>query len=192
MGLQPRPLETPSLLAGSNTNTRRTVLVLYDGRSPQVEALAAAVCEGVSSVPEVRHIKKPVEGAGREDLLEADGIVLGSPNWSGVTGRLKQWLDDQGDLWEEGALVGKVGAAFATARGRHSGLEFTLLSLLHWMLACGMVIVGLPWSEEMRVSGSYYGATSAGEVSAEDVAQARQLGARVAQLTLLLVSAPKG
>ena len=154
-----------------------------------MEALASAVCEGVSNTPGVRPIKRRVEEAGREDLLGADAIVLGSPNWSGVTGSLKLWFDDQGDLWEDGALVGKVGAAFATGRGRHSGLEFTLLSLLHWMLACGMVVVGLPWSEEMRVSGSYYGATSAGEVSTEDLEQARDLGARVADLALRLASA---
>ena len=79
-------------------------------------------------------------------------------------------------------LSGKVGAAFAVGRGRHSGLEFTLLGLLHWMLACGMVIVGLPWTERMRVSGSYYGATAAGEPGPEDLEQARALGQRVAGL----------
>ena len=184
--LRPRLL---GLAARLTTSISATVLVVYDGQSPQVEALALAVCEGVSRVQGARPLKRPVQEARREDLLGADAIVLGSPNWSGVTGSLKLWLDDQGDLWEEGTLVGKVGAAFATARGRHSGLEFTLLSLLHWMLACGMVVVGLPWSEEMRVSGSYYGATSVGEVSAEDVAQARQLGTRVAGLALRLVSA---
>ena len=84
-------------------------------------------------------------------------------------------------------LAGKIGAAFTPGRGLHSGLEFTLLSLIHWMLACGIVIVGLPWSEEMRTSGSYYGATSAGEVSLDDREQAKKLGERVAQLALRLV-----
>ena len=103
-----------------------------------------------------------------------------------MTGALKTWLDDQGDLWEEGKLSGKVGAAFTTGRGRHSGMEFTLLGLIHWMLACGMVIVGLPWTERMRTSGSYYGATSAGDISPEDLEQARELGARVARLAMRL------
>ena len=65
-------------------------------------------------------------------------------------------------------------------------MEFTLLSLIHWMLACGMVVVGLPWSERMRVSGSYYGATAAGEAGFEDLEQARELGERVASLALRL------
>ena len=166
------------------------VLVVYDGRSPQIEALASEISEGISRVEGATPVRKRIEQASREDLLGADAIILGSPNWSGITGSVKVWLDDQGDLWEEGALQGKIGAAFTAGRGRHSGLEFTLLGLLHWMLACGMVVVGLPWSESMRVSGSYYGATAAGEVTSEDMEQARNLGERVARLALQLRSEP--
>ena len=121
-----------------------------------------------------------IDEATRDDLLAAGGLLLGSPNWSGLTGTMKHWLDDQGDLWEEGALAGKPAGVFTTGSGRHSGLEMTLLQLMHWVLACGMVMVGIPWSERMRTSGSYYGATSAGGVTEDDLAQARMLGARVA------------
>jgi len=162
------------------------VLVLYDGASSQVQALADAVAQGAQEEAAVRVVKKEVAQATRADLLSADAIILGSPNWSGVTGALKRWLDQGGDLWEDGSLGGKVGAAFATGRGRHSGLEFTLLSLIHWMLANGMVIVGLPWNAAMEVSGSYYGATVAGAVTPQDLEQGRALGRRVAQLTLRL------
>ncbi len=123
-------------------------------------------------------------------MLAADGIILGSPNWSGPTGFLKSWLDNQGDLWEEGKLAGKVGACFTTGRGQHSGLEFALLSLIHWMLACGMIIVGLPWSQRMATSGSYYGATVAGVVQEHDLEQARALGRRVAETVLRLSARP--
>lgn len=169
--------------------TSCNVLILYDRHGPVIEPLAEAVCEGVSQVAGASPIKRRIEEAGRQDLLSAGGLILGSPNWSGITGDFKGWLDDQGDLWEEGVLAGKVGAAFTTGRGRHSGLEFTLLSLIHWMLACGMVVVGLPWSDRMRVSGSYYGATAAGEVSLDDTIQARQLGERVARFSLRLAGA---
>ena len=54
------------------------------------------------------------------------------------------------------------------------------------MMACGMVIVGLPWSERMRTSGSYYGATAAGGVTDGDLAQARELGLRLARFAALL------
>ena len=92
----------------------------------------------------------------------------------------------KGDLWEELALAGRPGAAFTTGTGRHSGLETTLRQVIHWMLACGMVIVGLPWSERMRVSGSYYGATAAGGATDDDLAQARDLGLRMARFANLL------
>ena len=136
--------------------------------------------EGIESSGLAHARVKPIEEAVRGDLLDSDALMLGSPNWSGITGSMKLWLDEQGDLWEEGSLAGKPGAALTTGWGRHSGLEMTLLQLVHWMLACGMVVVGLPWSERMRRSGSYYGATAAGGVSEDDLAQARELGARLA------------
>ena len=164
------------------------VLVLYDSHGPQIEQLAQAISEGIGQVPETLPILKHISQASRTDLTAADALILGSPNWSGISGFLKRWLDDQGDLWEEGVLNGKVGAALTTGRGRHSGLEFTLLALIHWMLAGGMVIVGLPWSDRMRVSGSYYGATAAGQVTEDDLEQARALGHRVAELGRRLLS----
>ena len=162
------------------------ILVLYDSHGPQIVKLAEAISEGIERVDEAVPVVKQIDEATREDLIAADSLILGSPNWSGISGFLKRWLDDQGDLWEEGLLNGKVGAAFTTGRGRHSGLEFTLLGLIHWMLAGGMVVVGLPWSDDMRVSGSYYGATAAGPVTEEDLEQARALGQRVAEFGLRL------
>ena len=153
-----------------------TVVVLYDAKGRSIELMARAVAEGVRSIGKVEAVLKSLSEATKDDLLAADGLILGSPNWSGVTGSFKLWLDDQGDLWEELSLAGRPGAAFTTGAGRHSGLETTLRQLIHWMLACGMIIVGLPWSPRMRVAGSYYGATAAGEVTEDDLAQARALG----------------
>ena len=56
----------------------------------------------------------------------------------------------------------------------------TLLQLIHWLLACGMIVVGLPWSDRMRTSASYYGATAIGGVTPEDLVQAEALGSRLA------------
>ena len=165
-------------------NTR--VLVLYDAKGRSIDAMAQAAAKGAEDSGLAIPTLMTIEQATREDLVAADGLVLGSPNWSGITGSLKQWLDDQGDLWEELVLSGRPGAAFTTGTGRHSGLETTLRQLVHWMLACGMVIVGLPWSERMRTSGSYYGATAAGGVTVDDLAQARELGLRLARFADLL------
>ena len=162
------------------------MLVLYDAKGRSIESMAQAVADGVQASGLAVPSLKTIDDASRHDLVSADGLILGSPNWSGITGSLKQWLDEQGDLWEELALSGRPGAAFATGTGRHSGLETTLRQLIHWMLACGMVIVGLPWSERMRTAGSYYGATAAGAVNEDDLAQARDLGRRTAEFAVRL------
>jgi NAD(P)H dehydrogenase (quinone) len=115
-------------------------------------------------------------------------VIIGTPNWTGIKGSLKLWMDTTGDLWEEGVLAGKVGAAFTSSAGRHSGTEFTLLNVLHWLLGNGMVVVGLPWTPIMERSGSYYGATAVDGVTDDDLAQAQALGQRVAEIAIRLMA----
>ena len=166
-----------------------TVLILYDSRGGLTEELAQSVGDGVRSVAGVRLSLRRLDDASPDELKTIDALIVGSPNWSGITGRLKAWFDQTGDLWETGELAGKVGAAFTTGWSPSGGLEATLLQLLHLLLAHGMVVVGLPWSERMRVSGSYYGATAVGEVTEDDRAQARELGRRVSETALRLAQA---
>lgn len=156
-----------------------TVLILYDRKGATIESLASSAAEGVANSGLGNPTVKRIEEAHRSDLLECDALMLGSPNWSGITGTMKTWLDEQGDLWEEGQLTGKPAAAFTSGWGRHSGTEMTLLQLIHWLLACGMVVVGLPWSDRMRVSGSYYGASATAGLSDVDLLQAQELGLRL-------------
>lgn len=157
------------------------VLVLYD-HGDLLAALAQEVAAGAQEVSGASVALRKLPDASREDLLEADAIIIGTPNWTGIKGSLKRWLDTTGDMWEEGLLAGKVGAAFTTSAGRHSGTEFTLLNVLHWELGSGMIIVGLPWTPTMERSGSYYGATAIGGLTDEDRAQGRALGRRVAEI----------
>jgi len=162
------------------------ILVLYDKAGAQVEAMAQAISEGVGRIEGAEAITRDITSASPEDLMDADGIILGSPNWNGITGRLKSWLDDMSDLGQEGLLEGKLGGAFTAGWGRSSGTEFTLFALIHWMLTAGMIIVGLPWSDRMVTSGSYYGATVHGTVTGYDLEQAGSLGSRTAQLASYL------
>jgi len=164
------------------------VLLLFDSRGGLTERLAEAVAEGVRGVSGADLLYRPLDKAQIAELREADALILGSPNWSGVTGKLKDWLDQSGDLWETGELAGKVGAAFTAGWSRSAGTEATLLQLLHLLLAHGLIVVGLPWSDRMRRSGSYYGATAHGEVTEDDLEQARALGQRVAELALRLAN----
>jgi NAD(P)H dehydrogenase (quinone) len=163
-------------------------MVLYDSRAGLVYELAQAVCEGVTSVEGATLLARTVDDADVADLLRIDGLIVGSPNWSGITGKLKTWMDESGDLWETGDLAGRPGGAFVAGWSPHGGLEATLLQLFHMLIAHGMVFVGLPWSERMRRSGSYYGATAHGQVTEDDREQARALGRRVAELAVRLSS----
>lgn len=162
------------------------VLVLFDSRGGLVEQLAEAVGEGVSATPGAQLRFRRIDEADPRELLDCDALILGSPNWSGMTGRLKDWFDYSGDLWQTGELGGKPGGAFAAGYSRSGGIEATLLQLLHLLFAHGMIVVGLPWSDRMRVSGSYYGATAHGAVTDDDRDQARALGRRVAELAVRL------
>jgi NAD(P)H dehydrogenase (quinone) len=158
------------------------VLLLFDSRGGLTEQLAQAIAEGVRSVPAAELTYRRLDEANQQELKEADALIIGSPNWGGITGKLKDWFDYSGDLWQTGELAGKVGAAFTAGWSRSAGTEATLLQILHLLLSHGVIIVGLPWSERMRLSGSYYGATAHGEVTDDDRHQARELGRRVAEL----------
>ena len=162
-----------------------SILLLYDSRGGLTEQLADSIERGVQAGG-ATCTRKRVDDADISELLNADGVIVGSPNWSGITGKLKEWFDYSGDLWETGELAGKVGAAFTAGYSRSGGIEATLLQVLHLLFAHGMVVVGLPWSESMRTSGSYYGATAHGSVTDDDRAQAEALGRRVAEIALRL------
>ena len=54
------------------------------------ESMAGGVRDSGLAIPSL----KTIEDASRDDLISAHGILLGSPNWSGITGSFKLWLDD--------------------------------------------------------------------------------------------------
>src|SRR3990172_10130211 len=119
------------------------VLLLFDSRGGLTEQLAEAVAEGARSVPGAELRYRRLDEADPRELIEIDALVLGSPNWSGMTGKLKDWMDYSGDLWESGELAGKAGACFTAGWSRSGGTEATLLQLMHLILSHGMVFVGL-------------------------------------------------
>ena len=161
------------------------ILILYE-HGDLVEALSQAIAEGARSIHGTEVLIQWPRQTNKDDLIQADALIFGTPNWTGIKGSLKLWMDTTGDLWEEGSLAGKVGAAFTASAGPHSGTEFTLLNVLHWFLGNGMLIIGLPWSERMERSGSYYGATAIGQLTEDDLEQARALGKRVAEVACKL------
>ena len=62
-------------------------------------------------------------------LAEADAIIFGTPTRFGnMAAQMRNFLDQTGGLWANGALVGKVGSAFTSTLSQHGGHETTLVS----------------------------------------------------------------
>jgi NAD(P)H dehydrogenase (quinone) len=62
------------------------ILVVYDSRSGNTEALALAVAKGAESSGNVEVTVKKTEQTKPSDLLAADGIIMGIPDlfWANV------------------------------------------------------------------------------------------------------------
>jgi NAD(P)H dehydrogenase (quinone) len=101
------------------------------------------------------------------NLTEADAIIFGTPTRFGnMAGQMRNFLDQTGQIWFSGGLIGKVGSVFASTATQHGGQETTITSFHHTLLHHGMIIVGVPYSEKglMDMSaisgGTPYGATT--------------------------------
>jgi NAD(P)H dehydrogenase (quinone) len=135
-----------------------------------------------------------------DELVSADAIIFGTPTRFGnMCGQMRQFLDATGQLWAQGALVGKVGSVFTSSGTQHGGQESTILSFHITLLHQGMVIVGLPYTfqGQMRndevTGGSPYGSsTIAGgkgerSPSENELAAARFQGKHVALIASKLI-----
>lgn len=195
------------------------ILVLYYSTYGHIETMAEAVAEGARSVagatvtikrvPELVPAdvakksgfkldqKAPI--AKPDELAEYDGVIFGVPTRFGnMAAQMRNFLDQTGELWMKGSLIGKVGSVFASTATQHGGQESTILSTHTTLLHQGMVIVGLPYSaqEQMTLAeisgGSPYGATTitGGDgsrmPSENELKLARFQGRHVAEITAKL------
>ena len=70
------------------------LLVVHHTPSPNLQAVLEAVKEGVAMVEEVDLVVRPALSAGAADVLEADGVLLGTPaNIGYMSGALKHFFD---------------------------------------------------------------------------------------------------
>ena len=157
-----------------------TILISYYSKSGNTEEMAKAVTEGAASTG-VKVIRKKVQKTTLRDLLEADGIILGSPTYYGtMAAEIKAFIDRSVKL--HGKLEGKVGGAFASGGGLGGGVETTVLDLTKSLLIHGMIVQGDPW-------GSHYGTVSIGKPNASVKKECKKLGEKVATLVKRLAQA---
>lgn len=200
------------------------VQVVFYSMYGHVYKMAEAVVEGVQQVPgaEVSLYQVPehlpdnvleqygatgakaafakIPVAKVEQLPEADAILFGTPTRFGnMAGQMRNFLDQTGQLWLKGALIGKVGSVFASTATQHGGQETTITSFHTTLLHHGMVIVGVPYSEKGLTNmdaihgGTPYGATTIAasdgsrQPSEVELAIARYQGKHVAEIAAKLV-----
>jgi NAD(P)H dehydrogenase (quinone) len=152
------------------------ILIVYDSQTGNTEKMAFAIAEGAKQVKDVEVVVRKVDQTNNEDLLDADGIIVGSPTYYGLmSGKIKTFFDKSVEI--HGKLAGKVGAAFTSSGGTASGAETTLLSILKAMLVHGMIIQG-------RHDDKHYGAAAVETPKEEEIEMCRGLGKRTAELVL--------
>ena len=140
------------------------VSIIYYTRSGRTQALADAIAEGVSRVDGAEASAKRVDYATFYDLVEADAVAFGSPNYfSYMAGPLKDFFDKGLGLRDK--ISGKPAAAFTSGGG---GSDTALQSI-------------------ERLIGSYKlekvadGVVSAGEPTEEDLEKCKVLGEKLAK-----------
>lgn len=191
------------------------ILILYYSMYGHIERMAAAVADGAREVDSTEVVIKRVPELVPEDvarkagakldqeapvakpseLADYDAIIIGTPTRFGnMSGQMRNFLDQTGPLWVQGALENKVGSVF-TSTGTGGGNESTILSTWNTLAHLGLIIVGLPYSatELFDISeprgGSPYGAgTMAGadgsrQPTEKELSLAYKQGRHVAEIT---------
>ena len=185
------------------------ILVLYYSTHGATAEMARQIARGVEeaglearlrTVPGVsanhEATAPPVPDAGspyctQDDLADCAGLALGSPTRFGnMAAPLKYFLDGTSGLWMKAALAGKPAGVFTSTGSMHGGQESTLLSMMLPLLHHGMVLLGIPYTEERlsttTTGGTPYGASHVAKnrnefvLSDDEKHLAMALGKRVA------------
>jgi len=193
------------------------ILVVFYSMTGNTAKLAKALAEGAKGagadvslrqvqelIPEekwndamkkVKEELKNIPIATNDDLVWADGIAFGTPTrYGNMSSQLKQFIDQTGGLWMKGALINKVATIFASVSTQHGGHETTILTSIPPLLHHGMIVIGVPYSEQKLMSmelggGSPYGASSVSSPTADkpptenDIDIAKTQGKRLAEIT---------
>ncbi len=189
------------------------ILVLYYSRDGATKAMAQHIARGIEStgcdatlrtVPNISTVCEqtateiPESGslyATLDDLTICDGLALGSPTHFGnMAAPLKYFIDNTSEAWFSGALCHKPAVVFTSTGSMHGGQESTLLSMMLPLLHHGMLLLGIPSSEdalrETQTGGTPYGASHVSHnqqaLSKDEKTLCFALGARLAKTALKL------
>jgi len=149
------------------------ILVIYYSKTGNTEEMAKLVGEGVRKEGVAVEVKK-IEDTKVDELLKADGIIIGSPTYYGsMAAPIKELLDESVKF--HGELEGKVGGAFSSSANNGGGNETTIMDILKAFLIHGMIIQGTS-------QGDHYGPVAIGAPDNRSKSQCKDFGRRVAKL----------
>lgn len=199
------------------------ILVLYYSMTGNVYRMAKLVAEGVreggaepaiKTVPELMP-PEAIEGnelmkqaraeqagvpiATVEELPEYGGIIMGAPTrYGNMAAQMRNFWDQTGSLWMQGALIGKPVGVFTSTASLHGGQESTLIASMFPLFHHGMIIVGVPYSVSALVTtnagGTPYGPSHvsghppAKPITEDEATVCRALGKRVAEIARKLAA----
>ncbi len=149
------------------------ILVVYHTGTGNTEKMAELIREGIESEGVEAACRKASETK-PEELLDYDGIIIGSPTYYGTMAwEVKQLLDHSVSF--HGSLQGKIAGAFASSANLGGGNETTVTDILHALLIHGMVVQG-------NSSGAHYGPVSVGPPDENSRASCLDFGGQYARL----------
>jgi NAD(P)H dehydrogenase (quinone) len=175
----------------SHAQQQPTVLIAYYTMGGHTKLMAEAVAAGAKSVGNVTVKVMMVGEVKKDDLLNADAIIVGSPvQNANAAPEVVKFI--AGWPFSGAPLFNKIGAVFVTAGGISAGEELTQMNILHSMLLYGMVVVGgEDWMSAFGASAitseKPFGQSQKDAVVADQfLKKAEGLGKRVAELAVRL------
>jgi NAD(P)H dehydrogenase (quinone) len=200
------------------------VYIVFSSEHGHVYTLAKAIADGAQSVDGASVKIFQTEPLSREEVVEggdggdqgkrfahvpvitawelagADAVIFGAPSKLGMMAApMRNLLDQTGPLWADGALLGKVGSVFTSTTTGNGSQESPLTSFHATLLRLGMIIVGVPYSENRLLSvdalpginpnskSTRAGSDETNRPSESGIEIARFQGQHVAEITRLLL-----
>lgn len=133
----------------------------------QVEETLSDEILGEMGAIEAKKTFKDVPVANPNDLADYDGTIFCVPTrYGNMPAQFQAFFDATGELWQKGALIGKVGSVMTSSATQHGGQETTIISTHTVLLHHGYLLVGLSYGYAPQTTideitgGSPYGAST--------------------------------
>ena len=142
------------------------ILIVYHSQTGNTQKMAESVAKGAASIDNVNAILKKATDATLEDLLECNGLVIGSPEYFGyMAGMIKDFFDrTYYCAQEKQEIFKKPYAVFISAKNDGTGA----------LNSIKRICTGYQFKEVFKP------VIAKGEINTEVIAKCEELGATIA------------